>query len=136
MEAVDALDLGQVLQDGVLGFGIIGKPTLVSLHAFPKARLPNVISENARTEIDIVFDLKEVNTFPISGVPPSWQMNLHDPDGLAAGDGERIRPAFDDNNTGDQSGIQIVFLGTANNRFRHAVTVRLIDPISFEKSFY
>src|SRR5262249_54323327 len=102
---INALDFVDVLIDGPFRVGIFCSPSFVALHRLPKPKPADVIPQDAGAEIDIVFDLQEINTLSIRNLSPGRQMNLHDPNCPAGGDGERIRPALNDDNAGKKPWI-------------------------------
>src|SRR5262245_45066948 len=106
--SVYMLHFGHVTVSRGLRFGIIRKPPFIALDAVPKPGLPNVVLQDTGTEVHIVLNFEEVDSFAIRFLPPGWKVDLHDPDGIATGDRKRICAALDDDDTGNQAGIQVM----------------------------
>src|SRR5262245_58364553 len=61
-------------------------------------------------------------------------MDLHQTHRVSSGNSKRIRPALNDHDSGDQPWIQVVLPSTVDDGLRDAASMRLIHPISLEKS--
>src|SRR5262249_30727761 len=57
-------------------------------------------------------------------------------DGIFAGNSERVPPAFDNHDAGDQPWTQVVFYGTSHDRFGQTAAVACKDFIVLEECIH
>ena len=124
---IDPLDLLKVFLNVLCGLWIVGVPTFISLHTIPKSILVHIIFKDTYAEIHIILDLEEVNAFLISGIAPGREVDLHNSDGIGGGNGEWIGTAFNNQNAGNQPGIDIVFAAAIDHSLGDPTPVSGID---------
>src|SRR5262245_16690253 len=136
LEFVNLLHLCYILVCGLLRTRIVRNKAVVSFHAFPKAKLANVILQNAGTEIDVVLYSKQVDAFAIRSLPPGRQVNLHNANCIFTRNREWVPATFDDHDAGDQPRVYIVFSRAPHDGLCQAHTVGFSDFMLLEESIH
>src|SRR6266850_550907 len=90
LKFVNPLDLADILLRGLHRSGIVGDKAVISFDSLPKAKLANVSLKDASTEIDIVLYPKKVDALADRSLSPGRQVNLHNADGICAGNSEGV----------------------------------------------
>src|SRR5262245_3459932 len=89
--------------------------------------------EDTDSKIDVVFNFEYVDTFFIQRLSPGWEVYLHDADCITVRNREGVASALNNDDGGDQAGVDIVLAAAAHDRLRHAVALRLVDVKFFQK---
>src|SRR5262245_45676772 len=124
---VNALDFFDVLLGALGGAWTVGIPAFVSLNSVPDPIPFYVVFKDAGTELHIIFDLEEVDSFFVGRGAPRGEVNLHNADGIAWGDRKWVGPTLDDHDAGHQKRIKTVFPAAIYDRLGDAVAVPLLD---------
>lgn len=86
----------------------------IARKALPQAVTGHVVFQDPSPEVHVVLDTKQVDLLQVGQRPPGRNVNLHDADGILAGDGKRVAGTLDEQHAGDQMGIQVM-LATAGH---------------------
>ena len=87
-------------------FRTVGIPAVVPLYPFVVPIPLQIVPEDTGSEIDVIFDFEEVDALLLYYAGPSRNVYLHDADGIPGGNRERVAPALNDQDAGDQAGIK------------------------------
>src|SRR4051812_42632358 len=87
-------------------------------------------TEDSNPEIRIILDFKEVNPLLFSENSPRGQMDLHDSDRITPRHRKWVGSALDNDHTGYQLGIHIVFKTAGRNSLCNAVSLTEIHSIA------
>src|SRR5262249_41801649 len=101
--------------------------------SLPKTKLANVTLKDASTEIDIVLYSEKVDALAVRSRSPRWQVNLHNADGIFAGNSEGVPSALDNHDAGDQPRTQVVFYGTGHDGFGQTAAFACTDFILLQE---
>src|SRR4051812_28910754 len=82
LEVVNLLNPVQIFLRRFLPAGFSRNKAVVTPDTFRDSEALDVVLQDARTEIDVVFNLEKVDILAIRHVAPRRQMNLHDAHGI------------------------------------------------------
>src|SRR5688500_6408931 len=101
VQAIDPLNLSDVFCSSSLGYPSVDH-AFVTGDTLPDAISLDISLQYSNTQVDVVFNSKDVDTLFLDQGCPGGHMHLHDTDGTGLRNRERIAAAFDKNDAGDK----------------------------------